>query len=160
LYNASVDAAIARRKYLLRDRARLSAAWDQAFPDHDFATGRLHEPRSLASDAWNDPGWTRAALDYHEARGDRDLVVETPKQRLALLRRLLGNNISFERASHELNDRRHRPTPQTVVEAILHAARERGIAALQEPANIERLRRCDVPALAQIDARLAKRKRR
>jgi hypothetical protein len=49
-----------------------------------------------------------------------------------------------------------RPTPRTVVEAVLHTVRERGPAALHEPKNLERLRRCDAMALAQIDARLAK----
>jgi hypothetical protein len=49
-----------------------------------------------------------------------------------------------------------RPTPQATIEAILYCVRARGPAALKEPANIERLRRCDAAALAQIDARLAK----
>jgi hypothetical protein len=47
-----------------------------------------------------------------------------------------------------------RRTPQVTIEAILHCVRERGTAALKEPANIERLRRCDPAAIAQIDARL------
>lgn len=34
--------------------------------------------------------------------------------------------------------------------------RERGPQALQQPANIERLRRCDDAAIAEIDARIAK----
>jgi hypothetical protein len=49
-----------------------------------------------------------------------------------------------------------RPTPQTTVEAILHCVRERGVAALKEPANIERLSRCDAAAKAQIDGRIKK----
>jgi hypothetical protein len=49
-----------------------------------------------------------------------------------------------------------RTTPQTTIEAILHCVRERGLAALEEPANLARLRECDDTALAQIDARLAK----
>jgi hypothetical protein len=49
-----------------------------------------------------------------------------------------------------------RPTPQTTIEAIMWCVRERGLKALQEPANIERLRRCDKAAIAQIDARLRK----
>src|ERR1700730_11680426 len=47
-------------------------------------------------------------------------------------------------------------TPQTTIEAILHCVRERGIAALKEPANIERLSRCDGAARTQIKARIAK----
>lgn len=55
-----------------------------------------------------------------------------------------------------LNDPRSRPTPQTTIEALMHSVRERGLAALKEPANLERLARCDKAALAQIDARIAK----
>ena len=49
-----------------------------------------------------------------------------------------------------------RPTPQTTIEAILHRVRGRGVAALKEPANIERLTRCDAEAKAQIDRRIKK----
>jgi hypothetical protein len=49
-----------------------------------------------------------------------------------------------------------RRTPQTTIEAIMYSVRGRGIAALKEPANVERLRRCDAAALAQIDARISK----
>jgi hypothetical protein len=51
-----------------------------------------------------------------------------------------------------------RATPQTTIEAILHCVRERGLKAFKEPANIERLRRCDAAAMTQIDARLIKSK--
>jgi hypothetical protein len=49
-----------------------------------------------------------------------------------------------------------RPTPQTTVEAVLHCVRERGLKALKEPANIERLSRCDAAAKAEIERRTAK----
>jgi hypothetical protein len=54
---------------------------------------------------------------------------------------------------------RPRRTPQTTIEAIMHSVRERGLGALNEPANLDRLARCDSTALAQIDARIAKFKR-
>ena len=47
-----------------------------------------------------------------------------------------------------------RPTPQTTVEAILYSVRERGIAALKEPANQERLHRCDAAARRLINERI------
>jgi hypothetical protein len=47
-----------------------------------------------------------------------------------------------------------RPTPQTTIEAILYCIRERGLAALKEPANVERLSRCDRVAKAEIDRRI------
>lgn len=46
-----------------------------------------------------------------------------------------------------------RSTPQVVVEAIMHAVRERGIEALSEPSTLERLGRCDDASLAEIDRR-------
>jgi hypothetical protein len=52
-----------------------------------------------------------------------------------------------------------RRTPQTTIEAVMFTVRERGPKALHEPANIERLGRCDTAALGQIDARMAKLKR-
>jgi hypothetical protein len=48
-----------------------------------------------------------------------------------------------------------RPTPQTTIEAILYCVRDRGPAALREPANIERLSRSDRAARAEIDRRMA-----
>jgi hypothetical protein len=49
-----------------------------------------------------------------------------------------------------------RPTPQTTIEAILHCVRERGLGALKERKNIERLSRCDKAAREQIDRRIEK----
>lgn len=49
-----------------------------------------------------------------------------------------------------------RPTPQVTIEAIMLCVRERGLGALQEPANLERLERCDEAARQQINQRIAK----
>jgi hypothetical protein len=48
------------------------------------------------------------------------------------------------------------PTPQVTIEAILYCVRERGPSALKEPANVERLRRCDEAARRQVNERIAK----
>jgi hypothetical protein len=45
-------------------------------------------------------------------------------------------------------------TPRTTIEAIMWCIRERGPEALHEPANIERLSRCDDEAIAEIDRRM------
>ena len=55
-----------------------------------------------------------------------------------------------------LNDPQRFPTPQSTVEAIMWCVRERGIAALHEPRNIERLKYCDEDARRQINERIAK----
>jgi hypothetical protein len=52
--------------------------------------------------------------------------------------------------------RRQRRTPQTTIEAIMYTVRTRGLAALKEPANIERLSRCDGAAKDEINQRIAR----
>jgi hypothetical protein len=49
-----------------------------------------------------------------------------------------------------------RPTPQVTIEAIVHSVRERGLAALKEPANIERLLRCHAHARTEINRRISR----
>jgi hypothetical protein len=53
-----------------------------------------------------------------------------------------------------LNDPRRFSTPQSTVEAILYCVQQRGLAALDEPANIQRLASCDAAALKIIDERI------
>jgi hypothetical protein len=64
--------------------------------------------------------------------------------------------ISLSARSCAPGDPRGRPTPRVTIEALLHSVRERGLVALKEPDNLERLARCDEAALAEIDVRLAK----
>ena len=51
---------------------------------------------------------------------------------------------------------RPRATPRSTIEAVMHSVRERGLAALKESANIERLSRCDAAAKAEINRRIAR----
>jgi hypothetical protein len=53
-----------------------------------------------------------------------------------------------------LNDPARHATPQSTIEAVLHSVRARGLAALKEPANEERLSRCDEAAMKQIRDRI------
>jgi hypothetical protein len=54
-----------------------------------------------------------------------------------------------------LNHRQRHPTPQSTIEALLFSVRERGsLAALDEPANVERLARCDTKAKTEIKRRI------
>jgi hypothetical protein len=80
------------------------------------------------------------------------LSVEIEPARLERVRRMLADDVSLERAYNEFN--KPLSTSQTTIEAILHCVRERGVAALKEPANIERLSRCDAAARTQIKARM------
>jgi hypothetical protein len=47
-------------------------------------------------------------------------------------------------------------TPQTTIDAVMHCVRERGLAALREPANQQRLIRFDDTARAEVNRRIAK----
>ena len=64
------------------------------------------------------------------------------------------NNMSIDARCCALNTRSS--TPQATVEAIMVAVRERGLAALKDAANVERLARCDQAARAQINRRIAR----
>ena len=65
------------------------------------------------------------------------------------------DRISIDTLWAALNYEQRRPTPQTTIEAVMYCVRERGLAALKESANIERLLRCDEAAKAQINTRIA-----
>jgi hypothetical protein len=110
----------------------------------------------VACDPWEHPGWAEAAREYRAERAGRRSDVKTEPKKLARLRRLMADDISVDRAWYELNDPRSRPTPQMTIEAIVYSVRERGLSALREPDNIERLSRCDAAAKEQIDGRIAK----
>jgi hypothetical protein len=90
----------------------------------------------------------RRADAKHRGGNDGSAITRT--------RRLLHDNVSLDAIYRGLNDARSRPTPQTTIEAILYCVRERSFKALDEPYNIERLRRCDEAALAQINTRIVK----
>ena len=57
---------------------------------------------------------------------------------------------------HEDDERKIARAAQATVEAIMVAVRERGLAALKDAANVERLARCDQAARAQINQRIAR----
>jgi hypothetical protein len=74
-------------------------------------------------------------------------VTELPKNWDALSLNALWSN---------LNDPRRHATPQSTMEAILHSVRSRGLVALEEADNKERLSRCDKAAMKQIHDRIKK----
>jgi hypothetical protein len=112
--------------------------------------------KKIAADAWGAPSWREAAEQYHRVRAGRPLIAKPEPEHLKRLRRLMRPSVTLEQAWNEINDPRNRPTPEVVVEAIMIAVRERGLAALKEPATAERLERCDAAAKAEIERRIAK----
>jgi hypothetical protein len=127
-------------------------------PEIDFPKADLESKnwKQIAGEAWNAPSWKQAALEYHHARGNRTLIVETMPEDLARLRGLMSDSVSLERAWAELNDPGNRPTPKATIEAVMHAVRARGLGALKELATEERLESCDAAAKAEIERQIAK----
>ena len=64
--------------------------------------------------------------------------------------------LSLDALRSNLNDPQRHATPQSTVEAILYCVQTRGVPALKEPANLERLSRCDEAAKDQINKRIEK----
>jgi hypothetical protein len=96
--------------------------------------------------------------DRRKAKGQlrQVLIVETPPEDLARLRRLMNDDVLLVRAWAALNDPRNRPTPKATIEAVMHAVREHGLSALKEPATVQRLERCDAAARDEINQRIEK----
>jgi hypothetical protein len=70
-----------------------------------MVAGGILEPEPDIMTAWDAPSWRRAAVEYHRDRPGR-LAVEIEPKRLARLRRLMADDVSLERAWHELRDKR------------------------------------------------------
>jgi hypothetical protein len=91
--------------------------------------------KKAAADAWDSPGWKKAAREYREAHGNR-AVVEIDHGHLALLRRLMSDDISLSRAQYEINraaGERRSGAPETVYNAVMHELRVHGVAQLGKP---------------------------
>ena len=77
--------------------------------DDDPPTTKDKPEQTGAEDAWNAEGWREAAREYHQQRGNRCVVVDIEPARRARLRKLMGDNVSIERAWSEINQRDHVP---------------------------------------------------
>jgi hypothetical protein len=127
------------RRIIILKREALSRQWDKFFPRHDWDTVRLK----------------RFSLETFERLCDRAEAEAKKVRRGRQKRARPGPEDSLERAWQIFNDPQSQPTPAVTVEAIWLCIRERGLAALQEPVNRERLARCDDAARAELDRRLA-----
>jgi hypothetical protein len=87
---------------------------------------------------------------YREGASFNDVVDDVGNDRLPAN----WHKLSLSTLWNRLNDPRQYRTPQVTIEAVLYCVRERGLAALREPANIERLSRCDRAARNKINRRI------
>jgi hypothetical protein len=111
--------------------------------------------KKLAQDAWDSPSWREGAAEYRHRRGNNVLIVEIEPERLKQLRRLMSDNVSLERAWHEINRsarERYNEAPEATYHAVVYELRTHGLAQLKQ-ANCQR-RLCDLSA-AQIKTVIA-----
>ena len=94
------------------------------------------------------PGFFRLCRD-----ADRKAAAERRRREAPDLP-LNWDQMSVDALWEALNDPRRRSTPQSTTEAIMVAVRIRGLAALKEPATLERLGRCDPQAREEINQRI------
>jgi hypothetical protein len=80
---------------------------------------------------------------------DRKAATRKKNPKLERLRELMADDVSLERAWHELRDQR--PTPEMTIEAVKQAVRSCGMAALSEPSTRDRLQKCDADARKRFD---------
>jgi hypothetical protein len=104
-------------------------------PDGREAVGHVLA-RGRAGFTWDGPSWRASAKDYHEQRASRRTSETISPGRLAHLRRLMADDISIDRAWHEL--KADRTAPKATVDALMYSLR-RGTEALAVSDNKRRL---------------------
>jgi len=112
--------------------------------------------QEIAADAWSCPGWRQAALEYQHARGNHVLlIVETPSEDLARLRRLMSDEVSHEHAWDEINRaarERYNEAPEATYNAIVYELHTYGLPQLS---NLSCQRQLADLSAAQIKAVIA-----
>jgi hypothetical protein len=93
------------------------------------------------------------AFDRLCREADRKAAARKKNPKLERLRELMADDVSLERAWHELCDRR--PAPEMTIKAVKQAVRDRGVAALSEPSTRGRLQKCDADARKRFDVWLS-----
>jgi hypothetical protein len=114
--------------------------------------------KEIAAEAWTSPSWKQAALEYHHARGGRTLIVETPPEDLARLRRLMSNDVSLER--DEINRaarERYNEAPKATYDAAVYELRY-GLPQLKNPNCQRRLSDLSAAQLKNLIASLQQRR--
>jgi hypothetical protein len=116
-----------------------------------IAAGIIEQPEPKTMTAWDGPSWRASAKDYHEQRASRRTSETINPERLAHLRRLMADDISINRAWHELEA--DRTAPKATVEALMFSLR-RGINELTQPSTLRRLSTLDEYQLEDVCLRV------
>ena len=115
------------------------------------AAGIIEQPEPKTMTTWDGPSSRASAKDYHEQRASRRTSETISLERLAHLRRLMADDISIDRAWHELEA--DRTAPKATVEALMFSLR-RGINELTQPSTLRRLSTLDEYQLEDVCLRV------
>jgi hypothetical protein len=135
---AVVSTAVHDREWWALEAVRAGTDWSgvvAAALEMLITAGILELPEPEGLTAWGAPSWRDATLEYHRDRPGR-LAVEIEPKRLARLRRLMADDISIDRAWHELGA--DQTAPKATVDALMFSLR-RGINELTQPSTLRRL---------------------
>ena len=105
---AAVRTAVHDREWWAVEAIRTGTDWSgliAAALEMMVAAGIIEEPAAQAMTPWDAHPWRDAAVEYHRDRPGR-LAVEIELKRIVRLRRLMADDMSIDRAWHELRDRR------------------------------------------------------
>jgi hypothetical protein len=97
-------------------QAIMAAAFANVGPDLELVAGAAES--SSAEDAWNSPTWRQAAIDYHQARGDRVSIVgphDLPAR---------WDEMPIGEFSHRLNDPQRHGVAKSTLDAADYLLRE------------------------------------
>jgi hypothetical protein len=109
-------------------------------------------PDNCQGQSWDGQNW-HGLVEREAARIKHE---QSPAEcaRIEYYGRLLDNSISFDAVYARINARR--PTPDTVLEAILVSVVERGLGALNEAKNINRAARLNDAQMTELRRRIRK----
>ena len=151
---AVVSIAVHDREWWHAEAVRTGTDWSGvvgAALEMMIAAGIIEQPESKTMTTWDGPSWRASAKNYHEQRANRRTSETISSERLAHLRRLMADDISIDRAWHELEA--DRTAPKATVDALMFSLR-RGINELTQPSTLGRLSTLDEYQLEDVCLRV------
>jgi hypothetical protein len=151
---AVVSTAVHDRERWAEEAVRAGTDWCglvAAALEMMIAAGIIEQPEPKTMTTWDGLSWRASAKDYHEQRASRRTSETISPERLAHLRRLMADEISIDRAWHELEA--DRTAPKATVDALMFSLR-RGINELTQPSTLRRLSTLDEYQLEDVCLRV------
>jgi hypothetical protein len=151
---AVVSTAVHDRECWTEEAVRAGTDWSglvAAALEMMIAAGIIEQPEPKTMTTWDGLSWRASAKDYHEQRASRRTSETISPERLAHLRRLMADEISIDRAWHELEA--DRTAPKATVDALMFSLR-RGINELTQPSTLRRLSTLDEYQLEDVCLRV------